>query len=106
MLLLMNELTKLLLTILLIVNGLNNIQARNTPPVNNLKTISTEIAKSDSLKWSIEFLNKLLNSNGEWYLTNYSYKRPIQGILDYSENDPIDTVVINMHKLLSDKKIV
>lgn len=102
----MNKLTKLLLTILLMVNGLNNIQAWNAHSINNLKEVTTENAKGDSLKWSIDFLNKLLNSGGEWYLTDYSYKRPIRGILDYSENDPIDTVVVNIHKLLSDKKIV
>ena len=102
----MRKLTKLLPVIISVVIGINNIQARNTHPGIKSKEIITETAKSDSLKWSINFLNKLLNSNGEWYFTDYSYKRPVKGVVDYAENDQIDTVIVNMHKLLSDKKIV
>jgi hypothetical protein len=102
----MNKLTKQLLITLLIISDLTNIQAKNTNPLNALNEVNTVNTKGDSLKWSVNFLNKLLNSGGEWYLTDYSYKRPIKGIIDNTENDPIDTVVVNMHKLLTDKKIV
>ena len=102
----MNKLTILALTIILVVTGIHNIQAGNSHPGIKSEEIITKAAKRDSLKWSVNFLNKLLNSGGEWYLTDYSYKRPIKGIIDFAENDPIDTVVVDMHKLLTDKKIV
>jgi hypothetical protein len=102
----MKKLTILLLAIISVVIGINTLQARNIHTGNKSKEGNPQYAKGDSLKWSIDFLNKLLNSNGEWYLTDYSYKRPIKGVVDYTENDPIDTIVVNMHKLLSDKKIV
>jgi len=59
----------------------------------------------DSLKWSVDYLNKLLYSGGEWYLTDRNYKKPIQGVLNYAENDPLDTVVVNIKRLLSDDKV-
>ncbi len=71
-----------------------------------------EIAKThrkqvtDSLKWSIDFLGKLLNSCGEWYLTNDNFRKPVQGVLNYAENDPLDTVVVNLNRLLKDSTIV
>src|SRR5665647_150862 len=59
----------------------------------------------DSLKWSVDYLNKLLYSGGEWYLTDRQYKKPIRGVLNYAENDPLDTVIVDIHKLLSDDKL-
>ncbi len=60
----------------------------------------------DSLKWSIDYLNKLLNSGGEWYITDQSYKQPITGILEYAENPPVDTLVVKMNKILGDEHLV
>jgi len=102
----MNKLTILALTFIFAVTGIHNIQAGNSHPGIKTEEIITKATKGDSLKWSVNFLNKLLNSGGEWYLTDYSYKRPIKGIIDFAKNDPIDTVVVDMHKLLTDKKIV
>jgi hypothetical protein len=98
--------TLILLTFISLFAIMGNTQAGNLKAGNNLKEVGTENQQGDSLKWSIGFLNKLFNSGGEWYLTDYSYKRPMKGLLDYAENDPIDTVVVNMHKLLSDSKMV
>ena len=61
---------------------------------------------ADSLKWSVGFLNKLLYSCNEWYLNDDHFKKPIQGVLNYAENDPLDTVVFNLRKLLKDGKVV
>lgn len=60
----------------------------------------------DSLKWSVNFLGKILNSGGEWYITDPSYKQPIKGILNYSENPPVDTVVVEMKKILGDEHLI
>ncbi|HZK93913.1 MAG TPA: DUF3078 domain-containing protein, partial [Prolixibacteraceae bacterium] len=65
----------------------------------------TETQNGDSLKWSVDYLNKLLYTSGEWYLTDRLYKKPIQGVLNYAENDPLDTVIIDVQKLLRDDKL-
>lgn len=62
--------------------------------------------KTDSLRWSVSYLNKLLYSNGEWYLTDNSYKKPIQGVLNYAENDRLDTVLVDIKRLLNDGKVI
>ncbi len=98
--------TILLLTVLSSFIITNNLRARNLNPENESQIIAGEYQKSDSLKWSIGFLNRLLNSCGEWYLTDNSYKRPVKGLLDYAEDNPVDTVVVNIHKLLSGNKVV
>ena len=77
----------------------------------NFKSIITEkaylpgVQNTDSLKWSVDFLNKLLYSCNEWYLTDNQLKKPIQGVLDYAENDPLDTAIINLKSLLNGGKI-
>ncbi len=59
----------------------------------------------DSLKWSVDYLNKLLYSAGEWYFTDGLYKKPIQGVLNYAENDPLDTAMVDIQRLLSNDKV-
>ena len=61
---------------------------------------------TDSLKWSVSFLNKLLYSGGEWYLTDSNFKKPVQGVLNYAENVPLDSAIFNLKKLLSDTNTV
>jgi len=76
--------------------------------INNLVPAREQITQNqigDSLKWSVDYLNKLLYTGGEWYLTDRLYKKPIQGVLNYAENDPLDTVVIDVKRLLRDDKL-
>ena len=61
---------------------------------------------TDSLKWSVDFMNKLLYSGGEWYLTDNAFKKPIQGVLNYAENEPLDTSVIDIRRFLNNKRVV
>ncbi|MEI6139359.1 MAG: DUF3078 domain-containing protein [Mariniphaga sp.] len=61
---------------------------------------------ADSLKWSVDYINKLLFSHGEWYVTDNLYKKQIQGVLNYAENDPLDTVVIRVNQLLNDRNVI
>ena len=85
----------LLLIISSIVLCTGNLQAGNKILVPEKEQIpGNQIA--DTLKWSVDYLNKLLYSCGEWYLTDHLYKKPIQGLLNYAENDPLDTAVINI----------
>ncbi len=61
---------------------------------------------TDSLKWSVSFLNKLLYSDGEWYLNDSNFKKPVQGVLNYAENLPLDSAIFNLKKLLKDTTVV
>ena len=61
---------------------------------------------ADSLKWSVDFVNKLLFSRGEWYVTDNLHKKQIQGVLNYAENEPLDTVVIRVNQLLNIGSVV
>ena len=61
---------------------------------------------ADSLRWSVGFLNKLIYSCNEWYLTDNHLKKPIQGVLNYAENDPLDTVVLNLRTILKDGRVI
>ncbi len=94
------------LTFILLLTLTDYLQAQTTDPENKRIKVSNGQQKTDSLSWSIGFLNRLLNSNGEWYLTDPSVKSTVKGVLDFAENEPVDTVVVNMHKLLSDNNIV
>ncbi|HWS01165.1 MAG TPA: DUF3078 domain-containing protein, partial [Prolixibacteraceae bacterium] len=59
----------------------------------------------DSLSWSVSFMKKIFNGSGEWFMTDESLKKSIKGVIDYSENEPIDTVVVNLNKLLKSDSI-
>ena len=61
---------------------------------------------ADSLKWSVDYVNKLLFSHGEWYVTDNLYKKQIQGVLNYAENDPLDTVILRVNQLLNEGKVI
>jgi len=62
-------------------------------------------AVKDSISWSISLMKKVFNGSGEWYLTNDSFQKAVKGVIDYAENDPLDTVVIRMNQLLKDGSI-
>lgn len=54
----------------------------------------------DTLSWSLSIMKKVFNSPGEWYLTHETYRKSVRGVIDYAENPPIDTVVVNLNQLL------
>ena len=59
----------------------------------------------DTLSWSISYVKKVFNGSGEWFMTNESYQNSIRGVMDYAQDDPIDTVVVNMKHLLGNDSI-
>ena len=78
---------------------------------NKIQAVGADIQKprkqvADSLKWSVDFVNNHLFSHGEWYVTDNLYKKQIKGVLNYAENDPLDTVIIRVNQLLNDGRIV
>jgi len=99
------------IAVLIIVISIAALYAQNLhatildKPISDRKQISCNQI-TDSLKWSVDYLNKLLFSNSEWYFTDYSFRKPIKGVINYAENDPLDTVVIGMKRLLSDKAVI
>ncbi len=85
-----------LLTVSLIVIFQQTLSAKDLSSNKDRKSGNIQ----DTLSWSISFMNKIFNSSGEWYMTNESLKKSIKGVIDYSENEPIDTIVVNLNKLL------
>ena len=62
-------------------------------------------AQKDSLNWSITFVKKIFNGSGEWFMTNSSFQKSVRGVIDFTENEPIDTVVVNLNRLLKSDTI-
>ena len=81
-----------------------SVSATGIHDVDNRKSRNSAVMK-DSLSWSVAFMNKVFNGNGEWYLTNDSFQKTIKGVIDYAENDPVDTVVVRMDQLLQNDTI-
>ena len=77
-----------------------SLPAENSKSMNSNLVTKVESQAPESLKWSVVFLNKILYSCNEWYLSNNQLKKPIQGVLNYAENDPLDTVVTKLHRML------
>ncbi len=66
---------------------------------------SANALQKDSLNWSLTFVKKVFNGSGEWFLTNGSFQKSVRGVIDYTENEPIDTVVVNINRLLKSDSI-
>lgn len=60
----------------------------------------TPAAIKDSLSWSISFMKRVMNGSGEWFVTNGTFQKPIKGLIDYAENEPIDTTIVRVDQLL------
>jgi hypothetical protein len=54
----------------------------------------------DSLSWSVSLMKRVFNGSGEWFMTSDSFRNSVKGVIDYAENDPVDTVVVDMNHLL------
>jgi hypothetical protein len=65
------------------------------------KKIKEPVVITDTLSWSVSFMKKVFNGSGEWFVTNANYQKSIKGIIDYAENEPIDTVVVKMDQMLN-----
>ena len=50
-------------------------------------------------------MKKVFNGSGEWYMTSDSYGKSVKGVLDYAENEPIDTSVVYMNQLLKSDSV-
>ena len=62
-------------------------------------------AIQDTLSWSLSMVKKVLNGSGEWFITNPSFQKSVKGVVNYAENDPIDTVIVNMGQFLKSDSI-
>ena len=93
-----------LLTISLSFIGQNFASTSEFSVPGNRKS-KNQASIQDSLNWSVSFMKKVFNGSGEWFITNESFQKSIKGVIDYAENDPIDTVVVNMNHLLKSDSI-
>ena len=62
-------------------------------------------AIKDTLSWSLSMVKKVFSGSGEWYMTNTPFQKSIKGVVNYAENDPIDTVIVNMNQYLKSDSI-
>jgi hypothetical protein len=83
-----------------------NLHAKSSGRLLSGEKRLSAVQNADSLKWSVDFLNRLFYSCGEWYLTDPSLKKPIRGVLNYAENDPLDTSLVNIRRILGDTSMV
>lgn len=87
------------LAISLFFTGQFSASATDHVPSVHRKT-KNPAAIGDTLSWSVNFMKKFSAPSGEWFISNEPFARPMKGIVDYAENAPIDTIVVNMDKLL------
>ena len=92
------------LTISVLLLAKLSVFAIDGKEVDNRKSKNRPSIK-DSLSWSVTLMNKVFNGSGEWYLTNESFKKSIKGIINHAENEPIDTVVVRMDRMLKNDTI-
>ncbi len=105
MLMMIRKIVILLLIISSIVFCTGNLQA-GIPGLFPENGQVSQKQVGDSLKWSVDYLNKLLYSRGEWYFTDPANRKPVKGVVNYAENDPLDSVIVDVRSLLSDEKLV
>jgi hypothetical protein len=64
--------------------SVQNLSATNLPDRNG---------KQDSVKASINYLNQLLSRKGNWYPQSSGLEKKIRGLIDYIENDRVDSLM-------------
>jgi len=93
-----------LLIISVICIGQYSLSAADFSAYGNRKSRNPGAIK-DSLSWSLSLMKKVFNGSGEWYMTNPSFQKSIKGVVNYAENDPIDTLIGNMNQYLKSDSI-
>ncbi|MCK9639846.1 MAG: DUF3078 domain-containing protein [Prolixibacteraceae bacterium] len=93
-----------LLIISLFCIGLYPLSASDFSTSGNRKSRSPGAIK-DSLSWSLSLMKRVFSGSGEWYMTNPSFQKGIKGVVNYAENDPIDTVIVKMNQYLKSDSI-
>lgn len=93
-----------MLTFSLFFIGQASASVSTFPDFSNYKT-KKPVPIRDTLTWSVSLMKKIFNRSGEWFLTDQVFQKPIKGVLNYAENDPIDTVVVDMNQLLKSDTI-
>jgi hypothetical protein len=93
-----------LLIISLMCIGQYPLSAADYPVSGNRKSRNPGAIK-DTLSWSLSMVKRVFNGSGEWFMTNSSFQKSIKGVVNYAENDPIDTVIVNMNQLLKSDSI-
>lgn len=69
-------------------------------PEGGRRKSKNQIAIGDTLSWSLSLMKRVFNGSGEWFLTDNTVGKPIKGIVDYAENEPIDSILVRMNQFL------
>jgi len=60
--------------------------------------------KDESLQMGIQVLKRYFYEDNQWYITKPSVAKDVKGLINFIEDDPIDTVITNMFKSFSQKQ--
>ena len=52
----------------------------------------------ETLQLGIDILKRYFYDDNEWYIAKPSVARDVKGLINFIENDPIDTTINNLHK--------
>lgn len=58
----------------------------------------------ETLQMGIQILKRYFYEDNKWYITKPSVAKDVRGLINFIEDDPIDSVINNMYKSLSDKQ--
>ena len=58
---------------------------------------SKEVEENEILKESIQILKRYFYEQNEWYITKPSVAKNVKGLIDFVEDEPIDTIIGNLN---------
>ena len=66
---------------------------------------TTEKKENDeTLQMGVQILKRYFYEDNQWYITKPSVAKDVKGLINFIEDDPIDSVINNMYKSFSQKQ--
>ncbi|HNU78822.1 MAG TPA: hypothetical protein PKM75_10700 [Prolixibacteraceae bacterium] len=74
---------KLIITVTLLVLGLSAVYAQT----------GDKPAYTDSLNYNLQLIKRYISHGSKWHFTDPLAERRLAGLIDFIENEPIDTIL-------------
>jgi hypothetical protein len=71
---------------------------------NQTKAQSSDTEEDKTLEMGIQILKRYFYEENNWYITKPAVAKDVRGLINFIEDDPIDTVINNMYKSFSQKQ--
>lgn len=65
---------------------------------------SNKQEEDETLQMGIQILKRYFYEDNQWYITKPSVAKDVKGLINFIEDDPIDSVINNMYKSFSQKQ--